>query len=86
MTAPMPVRVMVTPVWDEVALDLAPETPVVDLKRQALGRALVAGDPDDYLVKYRGAQLIEETKSLAEHGVVANAALIVLPRRRRPVR
>jgi hypothetical protein len=44
------------------------------------------GRPEEYLVKFRGAELFDESKSLSEAGVVPNAALIVLPRRRRPVR
>jgi hypothetical protein len=42
--------------------------------------------PEEYVVKFRGAEVFDESLSLAESGVVANAALIVMPRRRRPVR
>ena len=42
-------------------------------------------DPAGYLVKYRGAELADQ-QSLADAGVVPNAGLIVLARRRRPVR
>jgi hypothetical protein len=44
------------------------------------------GDPAGYMVKYRGAQLLDEQRTLAEAGVVSNAPLIVMARRRRPVR
>jgi hypothetical protein len=37
-------------------------------------------------VKFRGALVLDEERSLADSGVVANASLIVLPRRRRPAR
>ena len=85
MTA-IPVRVMLTDVWDEFRLDLAPETPLSEVKQRVLDLGRVSQDPDRYVVKYRGAQLAEENKSINELGIVSNAALIMLPRRRRPVR
>jgi hypothetical protein len=46
----------------------------------------VIRDPDEYVVKFRGFELLDESLSLADSGLVANGAVIVLPRRRRPVR
>jgi len=46
----------------------------------------VRGDPGEYLVKFRGAELDDETRSLKEAGIPAHGSLIVLLRRRRPVR
>ena len=86
MSAPLPVRVKVTPNWDEVHFELPAETPIAELKRRALELSSVYDDPGEYLVKYRGAQLFDEAKSLAQVGVVRNAPLIVLNRRRQPVR
>jgi hypothetical protein len=82
----IPLRVRVQDAWDEVELDLAPGTRVEELKARALARFRIRRDPAGYVVKFRGAELIEETATLAEAGIVPNAALIVLPRRRRPVR
>lgn len=84
MTATLPVRVTVLDTWDDVALDLAPETPVAELKRRALDASRVRRAADEYEVKYLGATVLDETASLASVGVVANAPLIVLPRHRRP--
>ena len=86
MSASLPVRVMVQDAWDEVRLDLPPGTALSELKRRALEATRVVGDPGLYLLKFRGAELQDESRSLAEAGVVENGALIVLPRRRRPVR
>ena len=86
MTGTVPLRVMVLDAWDAVTLDLPLSTSLGDLKREALARARVLGDPDQYLVKFRGAVLDDERRSLQEAGVPANAPLIVLSRRRRPVR
>jgi hypothetical protein len=82
----IPVRVMLTDLWDEFHLDLPPETPLARVKQQVLDLGKVTGDPGRYLIKYRGAQLSDEEKSLADLGIVRNAALIMLPRRRQPVR
>jgi multidrug efflux pump subunit AcrB len=81
----LPVRVMVQDAWDQVTLDLPSATTVQELKRKAMTLTHQTGKPEDYQVKFRGAS-IDEGRSLAESGVVANAALIVMPRNRRPVR
>ncbi|HEY6947722.1 MAG TPA: hypothetical protein VI297_02805 [Gemmatimonadales bacterium] len=86
MTDTVPMRVTVLDAWDAVTLDVPLSTSLADLKREALARARVRGDPDRYLVKFRGAELDDERRSLQEAGVPANAPLIVLSRRRRPVR
>jgi hypothetical protein len=86
MTAPLPIRVMVEDVWDEVRLELPTSTSVGDIKRQALAATRVRRDPSNYILKYRGAELTDESRSAAEVGLVPNGALIVLSRRRRPVR
>ena len=86
MTPMLPVRVMVQDAWDEVFLEVPSATPLADLKRRALVATRVSGDPDGFLLKFRGAELEDESRSLADVGVVANGALIVMPRRRRPVR
>lgn len=84
--SPLPIRVFVADVWDEVSLAPPPSATIAEVKTQALRSARAGGHPADYLVKYRGAELLDESRSLAAAGVVPNAALIVLPRRRQPVR
>jgi hypothetical protein len=79
-------RVMVQDAWDEIPLDLPPDTPLAELKRAALDATRVRQDPDDYVLKFRGAELYDESQTLADAGLVPNGAVIVLPRRRRPVR
>lgn len=86
MSGTLPLRVMVQDAWEEVDLEVPETTTVQDLKRQALAGVRILRDPDQYVVKYRGAQLVEEDRSLAQHHLVPNANLIVLGRRRRPVR
>ncbi|HET7469988.1 MAG TPA: hypothetical protein VFJ81_09955 [Gemmatimonadales bacterium] len=86
MSDTLPVRVMVQDVWDEVLLDLPSATPLAEVKRRALEATRVMRDPRGYVLKFRGAELQDESESLAQAGVVPNGALIVLPKRRRPVR
>jgi hypothetical protein len=86
VTSPLPVRVMVQEAWDEVQLELPPATPLGEVKRRALAATRVTGDPAGYVLKFRGAELQDESRSLADAGMVPNGALIVLARRRRPVR
>ena len=86
MTSDLRLRVMVQDAWDEIPLDLPPGTSLAELKHLALKATKVTRDPDEYLLKFRGAELYDESRSLADAGLVANGAVIVLPRRRRPVR
>jgi hypothetical protein len=86
MSDTLPVRVMVQDAWDEVRLDLPDATSLAELKRRALEATRVIHDPGEYVLKFRGAELQDESRSLAEAGLVPNGALIVLPKRRRPVR
>lgn len=82
------VRVMVTPVWDQVFLPVDGSTTVAQLKREALRAALKRSTFDEsaYIVKFRGAGVFDESVTLGALGVVANAPFIVLPARRQPVR
>ena len=81
------VRVMVTDVWDNVFLAVEAATTVADLKREALAHALKRSHVplDEYIVKFHGAQVLDEATTLAALGVAPNAPFIVLPARRQPV-
>lgn len=82
----LPLRVTVLDTWDEVSLELPPATPLSEVKRAALAASRVRRPPAEYVLKYRGAELFEGKATLADAGVRPDAALIVLPRRRSPVR
>jgi hypothetical protein len=86
VTGVLPVRVTVEDAWDEVYLELPEQTPLTELKRAALDHVRVTRSPSEYVLKYRGAELTDEDRSLRDAGLVPNAAVIVLSRRRRPVR
>ena len=82
----IPVRVMVQDAWDQVDIDVAGSMTVSELKARALGLTHIEDPAEDFAVKFRGAELLDENQSLTQAGVVARASLIVVPRRRRPVR
>ena len=49
--------------------------------------AIVEADDDGlYVLKFRGAELIDETQSLTEAGIIPNGTVIMLSRHRRPVK
>jgi len=86
MSLTLPLRVTVLDTWDEIRLDAAASTRVADVKRDALVQARVIGAPEAWLVKYRGAEVPENGTTLEQAGIEPNAALIVLRRRRQPIR
>lgn len=82
----LPVRVMVHDVWDEIAFTVPSTTRLAELKRQALASAKVRHAADQYVLKFRGAELADESQSLTDAGIVPNGTIIVLSRHRRPLR
>jgi hypothetical protein len=86
MSPTLRLRVTVQDAWDEVMLEVPDTTSLGEVKRQALEATRITRDPGGYVLKFRGAELSDEARSVADAGVVPNGALIVLPRRRRPVR
>ena len=86
MSDTLRLRVTVHDAWDEIPVDLPAAASLAELKRTALEATKVTRDPADYVLKFRGFELYDESRSLADAGLVANGAVIVLPRRRRPVR
>lgn len=86
MTVPLDVRVTLLDTWDESTMHLSPGTLIAELKRRALARSGIRRSPTEYLVKYRGAELDEAGRTLADAGIPSNSSLIVMPRRRQPVR
>ncbi|MGQ0703308.1 MAG: hypothetical protein ACT4PM_09285 [Gemmatimonadales bacterium] len=86
MRAPMEVRVTLLDTWEAHVFNVPPTIRVSELKQEALARSRVRRSPGEYEVKYNGARLDDEDRTLADAGVLDHAALIVLPLRRRPAR
>ena len=78
---------MVTPVWETVPVQVDDNTTVTQLKHEALRAALkTTHDEQAFVVKFRGATVLDESTTLRALGAVPNAPFIVLPARRQPVR
>ena len=83
----MNVRVQLYEKWDRMAFDVAPETPVATLKRDALAEfGLTDSIPSDYVVKLNGWEVLGEAGSLAESGARDGSTYLISYRRRRAVR
>lgn len=79
-------RVMVHEMWDAIPMEQPAEASIATVKAAALLAARVVEPAEQFAVKFRGAEVRDESQSLAALGVPDDANLIVLRRRRRPVR
>jgi hypothetical protein len=81
------IRVEMPEVWDVVAIVVSPKEPVVAVKIRAL-QALFpeAEQHEDFVVKLRGWEILDEAVSLADAGAIDGSILLLTHRRRRPVR
>ena len=80
------VRVQVPEVWDTVRIDAPPDTPVLTLKERALEVLVSTAEQAEWITKFRGFEVLDESVSLSAAGVVNGSTLLVTSRRRRPVR
>jgi hypothetical protein len=80
-------RVEMPEVWDTVRIDVPASDPVLALKVHALqALAPAAARHDDYVVKLRGIEVMDEGKSLREAGALDGSIFVVTRRYRRAVR
>lgn len=86
-TALLSLRVTVGDTWLPLPLEAAPNETVGRVKARALAACGIdAARAGEYEVKLGGALLPDERRTLEALGVKPGMALIVLARRRRPVR
>ena len=86
MTEDIQVRVRVLDAWDDIVLHLPSSVPIREVKQRALDAAHITDDPGRFVVKFRGAEVSDESRSLADERVPSDGALIVMRARRTPVR
>lgn len=79
-------RIMVHDAWDELAVEAQPGATLANLKADLLDAARVRGEPGDFVFKWRGAELRDESATIGSLELPDDAALILLRRRRRAVR
>jgi hypothetical protein len=81
------VRVQMPEAWDVVRFAAAPSVSGRELKLRAL-EELAPGTkyPEDFVLKLRGWEVLDETASLTGIGMQDGSILLLTSRRKRPVR
>jgi hypothetical protein len=81
------IRVEMPEVWDVVAVNVAPTEPVLAVKSRALQALFPEAERhEDFVLKLRGWEILDEAASLTDAGVIDGSILLLTHRRRRPVR
>lgn len=81
------VRVQAAEAWDAVRVECTPDTSVRAVKQAAMALLLPdVAHHEQYLVKLRGAEIVNEGTSVQQAGVLPASTLLVTSRRRRPLR
>jgi hypothetical protein len=81
------VRVELAELWDAVRISASPKEPVVTIKRAALEAMAAAEEqPEEFVMKIRGWEVLDEGASLEDAGAVNGSIFLLTHRRRRPVR
>ena len=81
------VRVQMPEVWDVVRVEVPPTEPVLSVKVRAL-QALYpeAKVHEDFVLKLRGFEVLDENASVAETGAIDGSTFLITHRLRRPVK
>ena len=81
------VRAQVPEVWDAVRIQAPRSATILEVKRRALTELVPdEADPEAYVVKVRGFEVLDETQTLEAAGVRDGSTLLITSRRRRPVK
>lgn len=86
-TATMHIRAQAAELWDTVRIDASPSERVLAVKLAALAAFYPDGvESDDFVVKLHGFEVLHEEEALQAVGVSDGSTLLLIRRRRRPVR
>ena len=81
------IRVEAAELWDTVRVIARPDTPVAELKKRVVADLFPNHQyVDDFVLKFRGWEILDERAALKDCGVVDGSILLIGYRRRRPVR
>jgi hypothetical protein len=81
------IRVEVAELWDAVRVLARSDTRVAELKRRVLAELFPKNQyPDEFMLKFRGWEILDDQGTLADCGVGDGAILLLGYRRRRAVR
>ena len=80
-------RVEAADLWETVRVTARPSTSVADLRRRVVEALFPEGSqPDEFVLKLRGWEVLDPRASLADAGAVDGSIMLLAYRRRRPVR
>jgi hypothetical protein len=79
-------RVEVPELWDVIRVSAAPDTTVEELKAASLRALNPRANPDAYVIKLRGFEVLDERTSVEDAGAIDGSIFLLTHRRRRPVR
>lgn len=80
------IRVEAAELWDSVRVIAPSTTTVAEIGKRVIERLFPNSHSDEFVLKYRGWEMLDLNASLASAGVVDGAILLLSHRRRRPVR
>lgn len=81
------IRVEVPEVWDVIRMVVSPREPVLTVKVRALEALFPEAElHSDFVLKFRGWEILDEAAPVGELGIGDGAILLLTHRRRRPVR
>lgn len=81
------IRVEMPEVWDVVRIVASSREPVLTIKVRALEALFPEAElHSDFVLKFRGWDILDEAAPLSELGIGNGAILLLTHRRRRPVR
>lgn len=85
--ASVTIRVEMPEVWDAVRIVLSPREPLLTVKVRALEALFPEAEMhSDFVLKFRGWEILDEAAPLSDLGIGDGAILLLTHRRRRPVR
>lgn len=79
-------RVEASDVWTTVRVTAQPDTVVAELKQRVVAQIFPDQHADEFVLKFRGWEVLDERGSVKEAGLVDGSILLLAYRRRRPVR
>lgn len=81
------IRVQAAELWDALRVDAAATASLTSVKDAALDSFFPNGaSPAEFVVKLRGFEILDESRSIADCGVRDGSTLLLARRRRRPVK
>ena len=85
--AAITIRVEMPEVWDVVRMETLPTEIVLAVKRRALDALYPSEEHhEDFVLKFRGWEILDESTTLADVGVTNGSILLLTYRKKRPVR